>query len=49
MCGALGFRIVEENPAVHGEKGEPSYSKTVAPEARPDTSQCHIIQPQVVK
>jgi dihydrodipicolinate synthase/N-acetylneuraminate lyase len=30
-------------------KGDPSYSKTVAPEARPDISQCHIIHPHVVK
>ena len=29
--------------------GEPSYSSSVAPAARPDTSQFHIIQPQVVK
>ena len=29
--------------------GEPSYSSSVARDARPDTSQFHIIQPQVVK
>ena len=29
-------------------KGEPSYNTNVAPVARPDTSQFHIIQPQVV-
>ena len=32
-----------------GWKGEPSKSSRVAPEARPVTSQFHIIQPQVVK
>ena len=31
-----------------GQVGEPSYSTTVAPTARLDTSQFHIIQPQVV-
>ena len=31
-----------------GWKGEPSYSTTLAPTARLDTSQFHIIQPQVV-
>ena len=30
-------------------KGEPSYSRSVAPDASPLTSQFHIIQPQVVK
>ena len=29
--------------------GEPSYNSSVAPEARPEASQFHIIQPQVVK
>ena len=29
--------------------GDPSYSSSVAPEASPETSQFHIIQPQVVK
>jgi hypothetical protein len=29
--------------------GEPSYSSSVAPEASPETSQFHIIHPQVVK
>jgi len=32
-----------------GWNGEPSYSSSVAPTARLDTSQFHIIQPQVVK
>lgn len=32
-----------------GAKGEPSYRIIVAPEARPETSQCHIIQVVVVK
>ena len=32
-----------------GWNGEPSYSSSVAPLARPLTSQFHIIQPQVVK
>ena len=30
-------------------KGLPSYNSKAAPEASPDTSQFHIIQPQVVK
>jgi hypothetical protein len=29
--------------------GEPSYRSSVAPAARPETSQFHIIQPSVVK
>jgi hypothetical protein len=32
-----------------GWKGEPSKRTRVASEARPETSQFHIIQPQVVK
>ncbi len=34
---------------VGGDIGAPSYSTTVAPTARLETSQFHIIQPQVVK
>jgi len=32
-----------------GVSGAPSYSTTVAPAASPETSQFHIIHPQVVK
>ena len=32
-----------------GDSGAPSYSTTVAPIARLETSQFHIIHPQVVK
>ena len=32
-----------------GASGAPSYSTSVAPTASPDTSQFHIIHPQVVK
>ena len=32
-----------------GGIGEPSYRTTVEPSASPDTSQFHIIHPQVVK
>jgi hypothetical protein len=32
-----------------GWNGEPSYRSSVAPHASADTSQFHIIQPQVVK
>jgi len=34
---------------VGGASGAPSYNTTVAPTARPETSQFHIIHPQVVK
>ena len=35
--------------AAVGWNGEPSYNTTRQPVARPETSQFHIIQPQVVK
>ena len=39
--------IPEHSP--RSTKGEPSYRSSVAPAARPEASQFHIIQPQVVK
>ena len=45
---AFRVGVVEEDLAV-GMKGEPSKSRIVAPHARAETIQFHIIQPQVVK
>ena len=44
MRDALGFGEVEQNLAAADEQ-EPSYRISV-PEARPETSQFHIIQPR---
>ncbi|MCH7664657.1 MAG: hypothetical protein IH936_01810 [Acidobacteria bacterium] len=43
------FSAKSNSAFASGWNGDPSYSIKVASEARPDTNQFHIIQPQVVK
>jgi hypothetical protein len=47
--GEAFLRGIIEQTLPSGAKGEPSRGSSVAPLARPEASQFHIIQPQVVK
>ncbi len=48
-CVTRSRSAIRQSTSRSGANGEPSYSTSAQPRARPETSQFHIIQPQVVK